>query len=52
MPLKYSFKALESLKYYLKPVLSCLLIKHLYFASHGSFAYKYVYQYLVPDLSD
>ena len=37
---EYSIKALKTLKC-LNPVLSLLLIKNWYFASYGSFAYKY-----------
>ena len=37
---EYSIKALRTLKC-LNPVLSLLLIKNWYFASYGSFAYKY-----------
>ena len=39
MSFECSMKTLESLKF-LQPVLSCLLIKRLYFASYGSLAYQ------------
>ena len=41
MSFEYSIKALGSLKHF-KPTFSRMLVKYWYFASYGSFAYKYI----------